>query len=480
VRFLFLTHRYLGIAVSVLMVVWCLSGIVMMYVSYPSLPEARRIAALEPLSLRGCCAALGGAVPPDTAIAAARVEMLAGRAIADLTTAQGSRMIVSLASGEPIRGVSAREGAAVAAAFSAHLGLSAAISPATAVQWDQWTTSEQFDRDRPLYRFAFGDVQRSELYVSGVSGRAMQFTSRTVRLWNWLGAVPHWVYFSPLRRHAVYWQRLIIVCSLSGCFLTLTGLYIGVLQYLRRPTNRTSPYRGYMFWHHIPGLIFGLFLLTWVTSGLISVNPWGFLEGGGTSIERAEIAGNLPRWRELLGSLQRMQERTDVADLVSLRSAPLNGQLFFIGTRAGGERLRLNARGEPAPLSPLDWALYGRLLGAETSPQLMTTEDKFYFDHHSDPISLPVYRLVLDDAERTRYYLDPVSGEILMKFDRGARGYRWLHEGLHRLDVIPVLRARPAWDVLMAVLLIGASVVCVTGLYSAVLRVSGRRRTPIR
>jgi hypothetical protein len=402
--------------------------------------------------------------------------MLAGRAIADLTTAQGARTIVSLPSGEPIRGVSAREGVAVATAFAARFGLSPAISPATAVQWDQWTISEQFDRDRPLYRLSFGDAQGSELYVSGASGRAMQFTTRAVRFWNWLGAVPHWVYFSPLRRHGAYWQRLIIFCSLSGCFLTLTGLYIGVQQYLRRPTNRASPYRGYMFWHHIPGVIFGVLLLTWVTSGLFSVNPWGFLEGGDTSIERAEIVGNFPRWREVQGSLQRMGARADLADLVSLRSASLKGQLFFIGTRASGERLRLNARGEPAALSPLDWALYGRLLGAERPPQLMSTEDAFYFDHHSDPISLPVYRLVLDDVERTRYYLDPVSGEILMKFDRGARGYRWLHEGLHRLDFIPVLRARPVWDVLMVMLLSGASVVCATGLYSAVLRVSGRRR----
>ena len=39
-RLILLLHRYLGIAVGALMVMWCLSGIVMMYVSYPALRES--------------------------------------------------------------------------------------------------------------------------------------------------------------------------------------------------------------------------------------------------------------------------------------------------------------------------------------------------------------------------------------------------------------------------------------------------------
>jgi uncharacterized iron-regulated membrane protein len=36
-RTTFLAHRYLGIGLGVLMLTWCLSGIVMMFVPYPAL-----------------------------------------------------------------------------------------------------------------------------------------------------------------------------------------------------------------------------------------------------------------------------------------------------------------------------------------------------------------------------------------------------------------------------------------------------------
>ena len=53
-RLLFLTHRYLGISVGALMVMWCLSGVVLMYHSYPALDEVRRLRTLAPIIWDGC------------------------------------------------------------------------------------------------------------------------------------------------------------------------------------------------------------------------------------------------------------------------------------------------------------------------------------------------------------------------------------------------------------------------------------------
>jgi len=52
-RLILLLHRYLGIAVGVLMVMWCLSGVVMMYHGYPVLREGDRLAHLEPIAWNG-------------------------------------------------------------------------------------------------------------------------------------------------------------------------------------------------------------------------------------------------------------------------------------------------------------------------------------------------------------------------------------------------------------------------------------------
>ncbi|MDG2177110.1 MAG: hypothetical protein P8M72_13405 [Gammaproteobacteria bacterium] len=52
---LFLTHRYLGIFLGLVMVLWCLSGFIMMYKSYPELSDQERRELLPILQLADCC-----------------------------------------------------------------------------------------------------------------------------------------------------------------------------------------------------------------------------------------------------------------------------------------------------------------------------------------------------------------------------------------------------------------------------------------
>jgi uncharacterized iron-regulated membrane protein len=77
---------------------------------------------------------------------------------------------------------------------------------------------------------------------------------------------------------------------------------------------------------------------------------------------------------------------------------------------------------------------------------------------------LPAYRVIANDGRNTRYYLDPVSGEILNKIDTNDRWYRWLHSGLHRGDFTGFLRSRPVWDLFMGLFMLGVTGVCVTGM----------------
>ena len=84
---------------------------------------------------------------------------------------------------------------------------------------------------------------------------------------------------------------LVIATSLLGVFLTVPGLYIGIARLNRRRSGRWSPYRGLRLWHHWLGLAFGALTLTWVGSGLLSVNPWGLLESPGTGAEREALRG---------------------------------------------------------------------------------------------------------------------------------------------------------------------------------------------
>ena len=48
-RALYWTHRWLGIAMCLLFAVWFASGLVMMYVPFPSLSEEEYVSRLEPI-----------------------------------------------------------------------------------------------------------------------------------------------------------------------------------------------------------------------------------------------------------------------------------------------------------------------------------------------------------------------------------------------------------------------------------------------
>ena len=49
-RWLYVTHRWIGIGTCLLFAMWFVSGVVMMYVAFPQLTDAERWAALPPIA----------------------------------------------------------------------------------------------------------------------------------------------------------------------------------------------------------------------------------------------------------------------------------------------------------------------------------------------------------------------------------------------------------------------------------------------
>ena len=151
-----------------------------------------------------------------------------------------------------------------------------------------------------------------------------------------------------LRSDGPLWSETVIWASIVGTFLTVLGLYLGVAQFRRGKDAKLSPYRGLFYWHHLSGLVFGVFALTFVLSGLVSMNPWGFLDGRGGGGETGRLEGPLPAWGEVRASLAAVREQS--ANALSLTTAPLAGKLFWLATYADGTVRRLDASGDAASL----------------------------------------------------------------------------------------------------------------------------------
>jgi uncharacterized iron-regulated membrane protein len=464
-RILLVIHRYLAVAVGLLMALWCLSGFVMIYQPYPEFTAGERLAALTPLRLEGCCRTQF--LPADdTPAGSFRIEMFNGKPV----LRQPGAVPIDLATGTPLRWLLREEVMQVAGSYATRLGSHANPRWLEQIRLDQWSI-QSADRNQPAHRIALDDAAGTQLYINGRSGEIFQQTTRSERVLNWFGAIPHWLYPTALRRNGPLWSQVVIWTSVAGTFLTLTGMYVGICR-LRRSRSGgavASPFRGWWYWHHIAGLVFGVLTLTWVFSGLLTMNPWGLLEGSGVGAKlQAQLAGAPPvaKLRQFLGTLP---GSLPAGEYVQLRAQPFGGRLFVVAYRADGSSLRVDAAGRLAPFAQAD--LRQALAGLDTtvaSLETLPAGDAYYYAR-GDGVELPVYRAILADQQRTHLYVSPTTGSF-RSVDRDGRRSRWWLDGLHALD-FPGLRGRPPWQMLVLLLLAGVTVSCITGSWMAIQRI---------
>src|ERR1700719_2021034 len=98
-RTLVISHRYLGIAVGILMLMWFASGIVMMYVGFPRFTEQDRRSALSPVAWQACCRIADGLIPDDQQFFRAQVENLLGTPVLRLRRPPRPDVVIDLAQG---------------------------------------------------------------------------------------------------------------------------------------------------------------------------------------------------------------------------------------------------------------------------------------------------------------------------------------------------------------------------------------------
>ncbi len=113
-------------------------------------------------------------------------------------------------------------------------------------------------------------------------------TTRASRALAWIAAIPHWLYFAPLRLNDAVWRQVVLWLSGLAVVSAIIGLVLGVIQFRPSTPFRFSrigsyiPYAGWMRWHYLTGIVFGVFTVTWAFSGMLSMEPWSWASRGGT------------------------------------------------------------------------------------------------------------------------------------------------------------------------------------------------------
>jgi len=514
-RWLFLVHRWLGIALGGFFAMWFVSGVVMMYVGYPKLTDRERLAqlpvlgsvgltprqALDVAGIKGplrelrLAAASGGravylvvpveggatsapsagmpAVSPAVSPAASQPSTASTPSTSPMPrrASPAKTLVIDANTGAMTDQVTPTLALASAAAFASP-GVSATYLDT--IDEDAFTHSRGLDAHRPLHRVQLHDNASTLLYVSGSTGEVVRDAPRAERLWNYAGAWIHWLY--PFRGGALdaYWTDIVNWLSIVGVGVILTGTVVGIMRWrFTRPykNGSRSPYAsGMMRWHHVSGLLFAAITLTWMFSGLMSMNPWRIFDAGAPALKLADMNGGplLPKAADATPASLLISAGKGVREL---RWVHVAGQSLVLARHAGGAPAVLSAdTGKAVSIDPDGLkAAAARLVAAPVARiEVLRDYDLYYYARVESAMMgggykpLPVWRVVFDDAVGTWVHLDPHTGAVLDRSDSHRRTSRWLFAMLHSWDWLPLLERRPLWDVLMIVLSLGGAVLSLT------------------
>lgn len=468
----------------------------MMYVAFPNLTNEERLAGLPNLDLK-----LVQFSPADLVrsvegleLKNAKLTSIVERPAYVVETAQGKTLSVFADTGDIADRVTAESALAAAEAFYRHSlnarsddsfdvsMVSASVTQAT-VLFDQWTVSNSLNPHRPFYKVQFDNSEGLHLYVSTATGQVVRDTTSHERFWNWLGANLHWIYPVQLRRYPSIWHWVVVVLSTIGVLSVLTGATIGLMRLRLKRRYRDgdmTPYKGVNKLHHVVGMVSAVFLVTFITSGLLSMNPLGvFNAEGDCLVSETDYSGKF-EGNQLAFDLAELRQMTGTAEgLKEVRFYQVVGEAHPIGIDQTGRRMLRE------PSSRLS-ALVERATGDAAAvcderievvgQSLLTEFDAYYYSHHGSKRPLPVFKLELDDLDRTWVYVDAQTGEWIFSKTATQRVQRWVYNGLHSLDFLFLIERRPLWDIVVISLCVIGSVMALSSVVLAYRRLQKRRK----
>ncbi len=475
-------HRYTGFGLSLLFLFWFLSGFVMMYKDFPYLSRTEALERAESVPSPSTWVtprelSLKHDLPPE-GWESIKVVALGGRPVYRLQDKAGKFYCFFADDGEKVPPISETEVRSIISRFTGSEATIASVEEMS--ELDQWTPRTRFLPYLPAYRVHLNDDKGTVCYVSSVTGEVFQKLNTADKIWAWLGAIPHWIYFKDLRIRTQLWRDVVVALSIVGTVMCAAGLYLGIIRVRRKKQRQWafSPYKKVWFkWHHYTGFAFGLFTFTWILSGLFSMNPWKWSpstslnEQARTTWQGGVLTPSLFTLspHQALVALENINPKISELVLTQFAGKPY----YQLRMADGSHQLLLGDRIYP-PLDRLDTKAYVRQVQAihpETiypeAKDLRVTElmdyDAYYYDKHRTR-PLPVLKVDLNDKTNTTYYIDPSTTEVLMKYETTSRVNRWVYHGLHSLDFPALFFRRPLWDLVVITLMLGGISVSVTGL----------------
>lgn len=470
-------HRILGLILCILCFSWFISGIVMIYHSFPRVSQEDRFTRTEALDtvdlpdIRDILLRLPGKTP----VSNITLDNPEGQPLFHLG---GGRQSLQIYADTNV--------VAPAVTYSLCARRAARWCPDRTITrvdtlrtLDQWIPLAHYKKEFPIYKFHYNGPEKYQLYISSRSGEVLQFTDATGRFWAWFGAIPHWVYFTILRENQNLWTQFMYWACYLGMLMCAVGFILGIRSYwlTRRKGFLRSPYKKPWFkWHHVTGFFFGIFIFTWILSGymsMASLPEWLFGKQQPRAFRQSPAERQTPSPADYALDYRKAIALTSTPDspVKTIEWTHYQGIPLY-RLRTPDREITLDASADTIRpfhvTEELIFAAVKRLAGDSLTYTIakMDEYDNYYISRRR-PLPLPVYKVTFDNEAKDCYYYNLESFRPT-HYDTNSRWKRWLYRGLHTLD-FKFLVERPAlWTIVIWTLLLGGAAVSFTGIVLSV------------
>ncbi len=483
-KFMYAAHRILGTVLCLVFLMWFLSAFVMMYHRFPRVGASQISERSELLSATDArqwypvdSALL--CLPNDFRVSGLTLSRYLGQT--KFTASSGRKQVEVPVSPEE----TLLSGDERLQRILQVWGQGQAVERIdTLTELDQFVPFGRMKEQLPIYRYNFSGPEEYQLYIGSTTGDILQFTDKDQRFWAWLGAIPHWIYFTWLRQNQVAWTQTVIWSSGIGCLMVIAGMWVGidVWRKNRRASKRSGidikPYRKRWYrLHYTFGLVFGIICLTFAFSGMMSmmdtpqwihhttmtVSPTRVLQSAKPSPEEY-----LLDYRKVLAAYPQAKEMT----WNNFRNHPyytVTGEDFQAFVDATDTVVKpLSLTREEIEEGVRQVYLADSVFGGTVPDMEIESIDHYetYYRNMSNMLhgaeQLPVWKISVSDPDNSTFYVQPKTGSVRY-VSTSSRWHYWMYTALHRMRIGALNENTFLRKTVLWVLLLGGTVVSATG-----------------
>ncbi len=463
-KFFFTTHRILGSILSLVFLVWFLSGFVMIYSGFPHANRKQHFETSEPLSLYKNQIVW-------TANHTHAPQYLSLEVINKRPVFMKNNSVFHAQTGQHIQQFkTVTLDSMVQARYHSSIHHKKILN-----DYDAWIPWDKYKAYFPIHKYYLNDNNSTQVYVASTTGKVVQESTSTQRWLARFGAIPHWWYFKSLRLNQGLWASIIIWVSGIGAIMSLVGLIVGIYasrkwrKIKKKGLASTSPYKKPWYrWHHIVGLTFGVFVFTFVLSGMFSladvpqwlmpidksVNYKALWEEETNNFEAFTLPVSTVLTDKRFANTKKIEFRTIDNIPYYLLYQDYKKPIFVAANQDADSSIQVKT----FTYQNLANLAAKKFEGHAYSITELTAPDNYY-----NPKKKTAAKLVFDDNNRTWLYINTLNPSHFRSIDKSQRVIRWVYQALHTFNFPKIGEIEWLRKTILIILLIFGTIVSLSG-----------------